>query len=563
MKQLPIGIDDFKELIQNDYHFVDKSLFIKDVIADGSKVILITRPRRFGKTINMSMLDYYFTNNSDQKLNLFANLEINKHKELTSKHYHKYPTIFITFKDIKADNYDAAIGMFKFTMSKLYEQFKSQELLDILSVAELEYFERIVDNKVSDITELKTSLTKLIDYLYNLYNKEVIVLIDEYDTPIHAAYSNDYYDDFIEVFKTFLGIALKGNKQLHKAVITGITRVAQASIFSELNHFEVYSVLREDYGQYFGFAEDEVVKLLKKLTINGDLDEIRTWYNGYKIGQYTLYNPWSILNYLKQKGEFAPYWLNTSDNRIIKSLINKSKPVIKSALLDLLQGKTIEQPLQENLVFQNLEKSEEAIWALLLYSGYLTIESKKREGRRLIAGLFIPNKEVMHIYDEIVERWFGNALSLEEYDKFIKSLIKGDLKTFGKVLSDYITESGSYFDFNANTKEQVFHCLILGLVLGLRENYVIKSNQEAGYGRFDVALIPKDKDKTGILIELKTADKESELDAMAKTALEQINDKKYTLIFKDHSVEKILLIGIAFWGKKLKLYSSNDKLEGL
>lgn len=561
--KLPIGLSDFNELIQDKYQFVDKSLFIKDIVNDGSKVILITRPRRFGKTVNMSMLYHYLTNDTaTQDINLFDNLSINQEQDIKSRYYHQYPVIFITLKDIKADNYDGAIGMFKYMMSKLYEQFKSQELLNILSAAELEYFERIVDNKVSDITEIKTSLVELIIFLERLHNKKVIVLIDEYDTPMHFAFNKEYYDKFVEFFRVFLGLALKDNLSLQKAVITGITRVAQASVFSELNNFEVYSVLREEYGQYFGFMEDEVINLFKKAELDINLGGIKSWYNGYNIGKFILYNPWSILNCLKQKGKLGPYWLNTSDNKIIKNLISKSKPAIKDALTYLLQGEIINEPIKENLVFQNLDKSEESIWALLVYSGYLNIISTDRKDWQLIAQLIVPNKEVQIIYDEIVSSWFGDALSLSEYNKFINSLIGGDLETFEQILSDYIKVSSSYFDLNMHTKEQVFHVLILGLVLGLRNDYIIKSNQESGYGRFDVALIPKNKNKTGIIIELKVTDKEEELERMAREALKQIEDKQYTVIFNEHTVKDILLIGIAFCGKKIKLVSpSKDEHE--
>jgi hypothetical protein len=561
--KLPIGLSDFNELIQDKYQFVDKSLFIKDIVNDGSKVILITRPRRFGKTVNMSMLYHYLTNDTaTQDINLFDNLSINQEQDIKSRYYHQYPVIFITLKDIKADNYDGAIGMFKYMMSKLYEQFKSQELLNILSAAELEYFERIVDNKVSDITKIKTSLVELIIFLERLHNKKVIVLIDEYDTPMHFAFNKEYYDKFVEFFRVFLGLALKDNLSLQKAVITGITRVAQASVFSELNNFEVYSVLREEYGQYFGFMEDEVINLFKKAELDINLGGIKSWYNGYNIGKFILYNPWSILNCLKQKGKLGPYWLNTSDNKIIKNLISKSKPAIKDALTYLLQGEIINEPIKENLVFQNLDKSEESIWALLVYSGYLNIISTDRKDWQLIAQLIVPNKEVQIIYDEIVSSWFGDALSLSEYNKFINSLIGGDLETFEQILSDYIKVSSSYFDLNMHTKEQVFHVLILGLVLGLRNDYIIKSNQESGYGRFDVALIPKNKNKTGIIIELKVTDKEEELERMAREALKQIEDKQYTVIFNEHTVKDILLIGIAFCGKKIKLVSpSKDEHE--
>ena len=559
MKQLPIGIDDFKKIIENEYEFVDKSLFIKDIVNDSSEVILITRPRRFGKTINMSMLYYYFSNTSEVgNTRLFDDLLISQHNDIHQKHYHQYPVIFITFKDVKSDNYEDALGMIKYLISNLYSKFRTPELLNKLSPAKAEYFARLADNKSSDITELKTSLVELTAFLELFYNKQVIVLIDEYDTPVHAAYNHNYFPAMINFLSAFFSGALKGNNSLEKAVITGITKVAQASIFSGLNNFTNYSILDQRYGEYFGFTPSEVDNLLKNANHASSSREIKTWYNGYNIGGHTLYNPWSILNCLKYNFNLKPYWLNTADNSIIKKLIRSSKGVVKDKIIELMQGNTAPLSIAENLVFQDLDKNEEAIWALLLYSGYLTMRSQARSGRRLIAELAIPNEEVLYLYDEIVEHWFGNTLSLAEYDLFIASLASGDLKTFEAILTSYISTSSSYFDFNTNTKEQVFHSLILGLVLGLRHDYIIKSNQEAGSGRFDVALIPKNKANLGIMIELKTTEQESDLDDAAKTALTQIENKKYTHVFIEHEVKNIMCLGLAFCGKRLKLAS--DKI---
>lgn len=565
--KLPIGISDFKDLVEGGYYFVDKSLFIKNIINESAKVVLLTRPRRFGKTINMSMLHYYFTNDiseskSDLFSDLFSDLLINEEKELNAKHYHQYPTIFISFKDAKATSYTNAIAMISHIIAKTYKKHQSEDLFKVLSLNEQQYFTRIVNNNAT-ITELKISLVELIEFLHRLNNKQVIVLIDEYDTPVHAAYHNNYYDEFIDVFKTFLGAALKDNMPgtipLHKAIITGITRVAQASIFSELNNFKPYSLLDERYGEYFGFTQTQVEQLLKLCNATSAAKEIKDWYNGYTVGEHVLYNPWSILNCLHDNIKLSPYWLNTSDNLLIKTIISTAKPAVKYELSKLMQGEAVDLPIKENIIFQELKNNEEAIWALLLYSGYLTAKGQQRQGRRLLANLQIPNQEVMFVYDEIIEGWFSaDIIDLREYDKFTNSLVNGDLNTFEQILQSYIEQSGSYFDFNTHTKEQVFHSLILGLVLGLRNNYIIKSNQESGYGRLDVALIPKDTNKSGIIIELKVAKSVNELEATAQMALQQIIDKKYTDIFTSHGVSNILMLGIAFAGKNLKLLAQNS-----
>lgn len=551
--KLPIGIANFKKLIHGEYKFIDKSLFIKDIVENGSEVILITRPRRFGKTMNMSML-YYFFNNAEDSLKLFNNLQINQYKNILAKYNNKYPTIFITLKDTKLTNYEDAISEIAFIMSEAYRNSRTSDLLKTLDQDEIGFFEKIINKKAS-INELRKSLSKLTEFLNRLYNKGTIILIDEYDTPVHSAYNNEYYNEMMDFLRSFLGAALKDNTNLYKAIITGITKVAQESIYSGLNNFRAYSVLDDEYAEYFGFTDHEVKDLLSELNVSPYHDKIKLWYNGYSIHNKILYNPWSILNCLNGNVDFKPYWVNTSDNEIIKTLVSQSKPAIKDAMIYLVQGNSVEQAISENLVFKELDKNEGAIWALLLYSGYLNAVLIERKDGVLYAKLSIPNKEVMFVYDSIISSWFSDISSLNSYKTFVQSLMDGNLEVFENILSDYISSSGSYFDFNSKTKEQVFHSLILGLVLGLRDDYTIKSNHESGYGRFDVVLIPRNKNKLGIIIELKTSDKESKLPKAAKQALKQIEDKKYNNVFIGQGIDKVLLIGLAFSGKKLNLTS--------
>ena len=559
--ELPVGISNFKELIEKKYQFVDKTLFVKEIMNNGAKVILITRPRRFGKTLNMSMLYSFLDQNQANKPNLFENLEISKDVEFCKEYQNKYPVILISFKDIKPPSYQKTVKKISSLIRRTYSQHRYLLDGDVLCEDEKDLFRAILNGK-ADEEMIEDSLQQLSGYLRRYFDIPPIVLIDEYDTPIQESYFRGYYDELISFMRSLLGQALKDNEDsnivnITKAIVTGITRVAQESLFSGLNNFEVYTLLRQDYGQYFGFTEPEVVKLIDQTGHNVSLQTIKEWYNGYQVGKYTLYNPWSIIECLSHKGELKSYWLNTADNGPLKTLVSKASTVVKRRVEELLQGKSVEVPLMENLVFADLDKKEDILWSFLLYVGYLNVLSTKRYDSLLMAQIAIPNREVRGVYDEMVREWFTKAIDLESYNEFVGSLSSGNIERFKVLLSAYLIQSGSYFDFNVNTPEQVFHGFILGLVLGLRDSYIIRSNQEGGYGRFDVALIPNDKKKNGIVIEFKTANTTELLESRAIEALAQIKLKKYTAIFAQHGVSSVIAIGLAFCAKDLELVHEN------
>jgi len=554
--KLPIGISDFQKLIQGRYEFADKSNFIKEIVNDGAEVILITRPRRFGKTLNMSMLQYFLQSNYPQEQNLFEGLAVSEDVEFCKTYQNQYPVIFISFKDIKKSNFADAYADITRLMQDLYANHRHLLEGDILAEDEKQKFISVL-NQEAIKTNLESGIKQLSLYMTKKFNQKPILLIDEYDTPIQAAYMNGYYDEMIELMRSIMGQALKDNIHITKAILTGITRVAQESLFSGVNNFIAYSLLQKKYGQYFGFTEAEVIGLLNKSEYVIPLQGIKEWYNGYRVGDYTLYNPWSIINCLNNEGILKPYWLNTADNSLLKSLVSNASTVVKRRFEELLQGKSVEAPLMENLVFADLNQKEDVLWSFLLYVGYLNVLSTRRQGYLLLAEIAIPNKEVGCIYDEMISEWFSKAISLETYDEFVNSISTGDMERFEVILSAYLIQSGSYFDFNVNTPEQVFHGFILGLVLGLRDSYIIKSNQEGGYGRFDVVLIPNDKKKNGVLIEFKTADRAELLESRAKEALEQIKLKKYTAIFEQHGIKSALAIGLAFCGKQVRMSYEN------
>jgi hypothetical protein len=498
------------------------------------------------------MLYYFLQSNQPVTQNIFKDLLIAKELEFCAKHQNKYPIIFISFKDIKQNTYAEAYENIITLISNLYSTHKYLLDGELLDKHEKNLFNAIIEEKANR-AHIAQSMAKLSEYLARKFNTNPIILIDEYDTPIQAAYMQNYYEAMVGLMRGILGAALKDNKHLNKAVITGIARIAQESLFSGVNNLEVYSLLREDYGQYFGFSEEEVIELIEKTQEDIALVDIKEWYNGYQIGKHILYNPWSILNCLKQNGKLEPYWVNTASNELIGKLLSNANQLVKQQFEALLQGKIIEQSISPNLIFPEIENNPEALWSLLLHAGYLKVLSSKIDDLDLIAQIVIPNKEIRSVYNQIVKRWFNNNLSLPSYDKFIQSLMNHDIEKFKHYLTTYIMQTGSYFDFNSNTPEQIFHVLVLGMVVGLRDHYAIHSNQEAGFGRFDVIFMPKNNKNNGILLEFKTAKTSKQLVAKAKEALAQIKDKEYFQSFKQHEVANVLAVGLAFCGKQLEL----------
>jgi Predicted AAA-ATPase/PD-(D/E)XK nuclease superfamily len=557
--KLPIGVSDFQELIEKKYLFVDKTLLLHDIIEDGSKVILITRPRRFGKTLNLSMLYYFLQSNTQVASNIFENLLIAKEQAFCQAHQNQYPVIFLTFKDIKQATFESSYENITLLISKLYREHRYLLNDDCLYEDEKSNFMKIIKKEASR-AELENSLITLAEYLQRKFQKNAMILIDEYDTPIQEAYMKGYYPEMIALMRGILGPALKDNDYLDKAVITGITRVSQESMFSGLNNIAVYSLLKEKFGQYFGFTEEEVVVLVQNSSQDLSLEGIKEWYNGYQIGKHVLYNPWSILNCLDNKGLLEPYWVNTSTNDLINKLLGQANISVKRRFESLLQGKTIKQSLAPNLIFPDIEKQPAALWSLLLHAGYLKVLSSRVGEGELIAEIAIPNQEIRFLYVQIVKNWFSGDAGLEAYDKFIRSLMDSDIAKFKHYIASYLIQTGSYFNFNTSTSEQIFHVFVLGLVVGLREHYTIHSDQEAGLGRFDVIFMPKDKKHQGILLEFKVARDEAELLDKAKEALHQIKDKEYLQAFKQHQVTKVLAIGMAFYGKQLELVSEDIEI---
>ena len=540
MKKIPIGVDDFKEIISNDFYYVDKTKSIEDILSDGSKVKLFTRPRRFGKTLNMSTLKHFFDiQNANENRKLFNGLDIEK-SEYISEHG-KYPVIFISMKGIKATTWLASLFAIKGLIAELYNEFEF--IRDILNKAELEKFDKIWLKK--DDGEYENALKNLTAFLYKYYKKEVILLIDEYDNPLITAHKYDYYDDALPFFKVFYGEALKTNPYLKMGVMTGIIRVIKAGIFSDLNNLSVYSILNDFYSDFFGFTQDEVKKALKDFNIEYELSDVKAWYDGYKFGNSDVYNPWSILKFLQFK-KLIPYWIDTSDNYLINKISKNATSDTMEALQALFSSESVEENINGNSDLSILF-GEEEIWELLLFSGYLTIDKKIGEDYENVYTLRLPNREVKEFFKQkFIDVNFGESL----FRNTMEALKKSKIDNFEKYLQNIILKSTSY---NDTKNEDFYHGLILGMTLYLDRDYYIASNRESGLGRYDVIIEPKNKNNRGFILEFKVAKSEKELEKVSEEAIEQIINKKYDTSLEERGIRNITLLGIAFFGKILKV----------
>ncbi|WP_339007389.1 AAA family ATPase [Fusobacterium animalis] len=540
MKKIPIGVENFKEIISNDFYYIDKTKSIEDILNDGSKVKLFTRPRRFGKTLNMSTLKYFFDiQNADENRKLFNGLDIEKSEYFSEQG--KHPVIFISMKGIKAITWKDYLYDLKILIGDLYNEFEF--IRDVLNESELNSFNKIWLKE--DVAEYKNALKNLTAFLYKYYKKEVILLIDEYDNPLITAHRYDFYDEALSFFKVFYGEALKTNPYLKMGIMTGIIRVIKAGIFSDLNNLKVYSILNEQYSDFFGFTQDEVEKALKDFNIEYELPDVRSWYDGYKFGNSDVYNPWSILNFLTDK-KLIPYWIDTSDNYLINKTLKNASSDTMEALQKLFSGESVEENINGNSDLSILFDEEE-IWELFLFSGYLTIDEKIGEDYENVYALRLPNREVKEFFKQkFIDVNFGESL----FRNTMEALKKNKIDNFEKYLQNIILKSTSYYD---GKNEDFYHGLILGITLYLDRDYYVNSNRESGLGRYDVIIEPKNKNNRGYILEFKVVKDEKDLENTTKEAIEQIIDKKYDTSLKERGIKDITLIGIAFFGKIIKV----------
>ena len=541
MKRIPIGLSDFKELIEENYYYFDKTKFIDEIIKDGAKVKLFTRPRRFGKTLNMSMLKYFFdVEKKEENRKLFKDLYIEKTESF--KEQGQYPVIFLSLKDLKATTWEEIQKDIKSTVASLFLEY--EDLYYELGEFDKPLFKKIALKEV-DIENLKEALKVLVKILYKKYNKKVVILIDEYDSPLVSAYINGYYEKAKNFFKTFYSLVLKDNNYLQMGVLTGIIRVIKARIFSDLNNLSTYTILSNDYTDSYGLTREEVEKSLKDYGIEAEISKVKDWYGGYRFGTSEVYNPWSILNFLRFK-ELDAYWVDTSGNDLINNVLKMTNKNIITALERLFNEEGLRQNLSRT---SDLSKilSDDEIWELLLFSGYLTVEEKIDQNNYILR---LPNKEVKSLFRKtFIETYIARGSKLSF---LMESLIENRIEDYEENLQEILLTSVSYNDTEKGN-EAFYHGLIMGMGLYLEGEYITKSNIESGLGRYDFLIEPKNKNKRAFIMEFKSTDGLEKLEEVSKEALQQIEDKKYDISLKQNGIKEITYIGIAFCGKQIKI----------
>ena len=539
MRRLPIGIEDFKELLDKDYYYVDKSLFIEDVLKE--KVALYTRPRRFGKTLNMSMLYYFFSIRQIENANLFNGLKISKHEEAV-QYQNQYPVIFLSLKDMKDVSFQDQLNNFQIILSEIIsknEELLTSEYLDEIDRNLLKQYKAGTVNKA----QLQNGLRFLSICLEKHWRRKVILLIDEYDVPLQSAYLNGYYEDMVNFIRNVFSTALKTNDALEKGVLTGCLRIAKESIFTGLNNFRVVSIFDEISNQRFGFTQSEIDTMLRDYRLTDYQKQMKEWYNGYQFGGCDVYNPWSVLMYMDRllnssRKEPESFWANTSGNEIIYRYVKEANPLMREEFDVLASGGMIEKPIKDDLTYREMDQINN-VYSFLLYTGYLKVVSCVNEEEKRYR-LMIPNKEIKRVYVSIFREWFDEQIK-NNGATFVEALKQKDISGATELLNTVLFQSISYFDYD----EKFYH----GLLLGMMSEYQVVSNQESGLGRSDITLLPISRLSRGVLLELKVAKREEDLQKLAEQACKQIIDMKYIEGLERKGYEDIVGYGIAFYKK--------------
>lgn len=562
-KTIGIGIQDFEKIITRNVFYVDKTLFIKEWWESMDDVTLITRPRRFGKTLTMSMVEHFFSiEYADSKL--FENTNIWKDCACRALQG-TYPVISLSFADIKEVSYEQARKKICESIIDIYNKYAFLAGDDTLGEKEKTYYNALSSD--SDDAAITISLRRMSEYLYRRYRKKAIILLDEYDTPMQEAYVNGYWEKLAAFTRSLFNATFKGNPYLERAIMTGITRVSRESIFSDLNNLEIITTTSDKYEECFGFTEKEVFSALDEYCLSDKKEEVKDWYDGFIFGHKAdIYNPWSIINFL-DKQQFSPYWANTSSNSLAGKLIREGTKQVKDSFQQLLDGGSIWTEIDEQIVYNQLNLDESAIWSLLLASGYLRVKNRRTEktvysGWRQVYELEITNYETKIMFRNMVKGWFASSAS--NYNDFIKGLLADDLKAMNAYMNRITKTTFSYFDSGNRPSEEseperFYHGFVLGLMVTLEDRYIITSNRESGFGRYDVLMEPRNAQDAGIIMEFKVQDPEDEktLADTVKAALQQIEDKEYTSVLEARGIpqSRIRKYGFAFRGKNVLIGS--------
>lgn len=554
-KAISIGIENYKEIIDKEYYYIDKTLFIKDLLDKGRKVNVFTRPRRFGKTLALSMIKTYFEKETDFQGNVLDNSYYFQGKKIINagekytNHMGKYPIISLSLKSAKQPDFEMAYASLIGEVLNEYGRHKYILKEDVLSAEDIEKYKKILSGKAENIDYAK-SLKFLSDCLKKYHNTGVIILIDEYDVPLENSYFRGFYDKMIDFIRSLFESALKTNDSLEFAVITGCLRISKESIFTGLNNLEINSVLTENYAEYFGFTETEVEKMLKDYDLEQKIPEVKDWYDGYLFGDTEVYNPWSVINYVKtaisNKNPLPkPYWSNTSSNSIVRSLVEKADEEAKSEIETLIQGGIIEKPVHEDITYEDIDKSQDNLWNFLFFTGYLKKIGEYRVDRTIYLKLAIPNEEVAYIYENTIQEWFRQRLEQTDLSYLYTAVLEGDCETFANAVTDQLLECISYNDY----KEAYYHGFLCGLLKGCK-GYRVTSNRESGTGRYDIVMRYPSARGKAMIMEVKMADTFQGLEAGCDAALKQIEDRQYDAALVADGYRDIKKYGICFYKKE-------------
>ena len=551
-KKLPIGIENFEDMIKENYYYVDKTGLLKQLLNEHGLVNLFTRPRRFGKSLNMSMLKYFFEIGNDQAI--FEGLEISKEKELCDQYQGKFPVISVSLKGAKAGNYEDAKDMMKYIMAAESRRLYDKMSEDKLSEKQKEQMKSLMSDNMKD-TELMTALWILSSILKEYYGKKVIILIDEYDVPLDKAFENNYYNEMIILLRNMLEQSLKTNDNLYMAVLTGCLRIARESIFTGLNNFNIFSITDQYFDEYFGFTDKEVKEILQYYKVPEAFEQTKKWYDGYRFGNTDIYCPWDVINHCKalkvdKEAIPQPYWINTSGNYIIKRFIEKANQQTRREIEQLIEGKAINKEIRLELTYNELDNTIENLWSVLFATGYLTQQGKP-QGRTY--SLTIPNESIRQIFIEQIQEWFKETTRKDEnrLKDFCKAFEEGNAEAIEEQFNNYLMKTISIRDTFTTKKENFYHGVLLGL-LSYDPDWYITSNQESGDGYSDI-MIEAEQARIGIIIEVKYAENIKTLDKACQKALKQIKEKNYDQKLEEEGYETILNYGIACYKKRCKV----------